>query len=83
MSFKKNLKWVLRPPVTSDTLYIAYGKDKNWKFEFYFCSGHGVLQLIWKEHLRHLMENLKGFMYPTAAKCEEITIFDQKQPFET
>ena len=29
------------------------------------------------------MKNLKGFMYPTAAKCEEITIFDQKQPFET
>ena len=24
------------------------------------------------------MENLKGFTYPTAAKCEEITIFDQK-----
>ena len=22
-------------------------------------------------------------MYPTAGKCEEITIFDQKQPFET
>ena len=32
---------------------------------------------------RHLMENLKGFTYPTAAKCDEITIFDQKQPFET
>ena len=29
------------------------------------------------------MENLKGFTYPTAAKCEEIIIFDQKQPFET
>ena len=29
------------------------------------------------------MENLKGFTYPTAAKCEEITIFDKKQPFET
>ena len=29
------------------------------------------------------MENLKGFTYPTAAKCEEINIFDQKQPFET
>ena len=29
------------------------------------------------------MENLKGFRYPSAAKCEEITIFDQKQPFET
>ena len=29
------------------------------------------------------MENLKGFMYPTAAKCEEIAIFDQKQPYET
>ena len=29
------------------------------------------------------MENLKGFTYPTAAKCEEITIFYQKQPFET
>ena len=29
------------------------------------------------------MENLKGFRYSTAAKCEEITIFDQKQPFET
>ena len=25
------------------------------------------------------MENLKGFAYP-AVKCEEITIFDQKQP---
>ena len=24
------------------------------------------------------MENLKGFTYPTAVKCEEITIFDQK-----
>ena len=24
------------------------------------------------------MENLKGFTYPAAAKCEEITIFDQK-----
>ena len=36
-----------------------------------------------KEHLRHLMENLKGFRYPTAAKCAEITIFDQQQPFET
>ena len=22
-------------------------------------------------------------MYPTTAKCEEINIFDQKQPFET
>ena len=29
------------------------------------------------------MENLKGITYPTAAKCEEITIFDQNQPFET
>ena len=29
------------------------------------------------------MENLKGFMYPTAAKCEEIIIFDQKQLFES
>ena len=29
------------------------------------------------------MENLKGFTYPAAAKCEEITIVDQKQPFET
>ena len=29
------------------------------------------------------MENLKGFKYPTTAKCEEITTFDQKQPFET
>ena len=29
------------------------------------------------------MENLKGFTYLTAAKCEEITISDQKQPFET
>ena len=24
------------------------------------------------------MENLKGFTYPTAAKCEEITILVQK-----
>ena len=23
------------------------------------------------------MENLKDFMYPTATKCEEITIFNQ------
>ena len=29
------------------------------------------------------MENLKGFTYTTAAKCKEIAIFDQKQPFET
>ena len=29
------------------------------------------------------MEILKGFTYPTAAKCDEITILDQKQPFET
>ena len=29
------------------------------------------------------METLKGFTYPTAAKCEEITIFDQNQPFQT
>ena len=29
------------------------------------------------------MENLKGFKYPAAAKCEEIIIFDQKQPFKT
>ena len=29
------------------------------------------------------MKTSKGFTYPTAAKCEEITIFDQKQPFET
>ena len=29
------------------------------------------------------MENLEGFTYPTAAKCEEIRIFDQKQPSET
>ena len=29
------------------------------------------------------MEILKGFTYHTAAKCEEITIFDPKQPFET
>ena len=29
------------------------------------------------------MENLKGFRYSTAAECEEITIFDHKQPFET
>ena len=29
------------------------------------------------------MANLKGIMFPTAAKCKEITIFDQKQPFET
>ena len=29
------------------------------------------------------MENLKGFTYPTAAKCEETTTFDQKQPLET
>ena len=29
------------------------------------------------------MENLKGITYSTAAKCEEITIFYQKQPFDT
>ena len=29
------------------------------------------------------MESLKGFTHPTAAKCEEITIFYQKQPIET
>ena len=29
------------------------------------------------------MENLKGITYTTATKYEEITIFDQKQPFET
>ena len=29
------------------------------------------------------MENLKGFRYSTAAKYDEINIFDQKQPFET
>ena len=30
------------------------------------------------------MENLKGFMYLTAAKrSKEIIIFDQKQSFET
>ena len=29
------------------------------------------------------MEKLKGFTYSTAAKCDEIAIFDQKQPFET
>ena len=29
------------------------------------------------------MEKLKDFTYPTAAKCEEIAIFYQKQPFET
>ena len=29
------------------------------------------------------MDNLKGFRYPTAAKCEEATIFDQKQQFDT
>ena len=29
------------------------------------------------------MENLKGVTYATAARCEEITIFDQKQPLET
>ena len=29
------------------------------------------------------MENLKAIRYPAAAKCEEITIFDLKQPFET
>ena len=29
------------------------------------------------------MENLKGLTYPIAAKCKEITIFDQKQPFKT
>ena len=29
------------------------------------------------------MENLKGFTYPTVAKCEEIAISDPKQPFET
>ena len=29
------------------------------------------------------MENLRDFTYPTAAKCEEINIFDQKQLFET
>ena len=29
------------------------------------------------------MENFEGFTYPTAAKCDEITLFDQKQPFET
>ena len=28
------------------------------------------------------MEILKGFTYPTAAKCDEITIFDHKQPFD-
>ena len=29
------------------------------------------------------MDNLKDFRYSTAAKCEEITSFYQKQPFET
>ena len=29
------------------------------------------------------MDNLMGFTYPSAAKCEEIGIFDQKQQFET
>ena len=29
------------------------------------------------------MEYLKGFTYPTAAKCKEIIIFVQKHSFET
>ena len=29
------------------------------------------------------MENLKGFTYPTTAKCDKITIVDQKQSFGT
>ena len=58
-------------------------KAKNENLNFYSCSGQNVFQLTWKEHQRHLMESLNGFTYPTAAKCEEITIFDQKQPFDT
>ena len=36
-----------------------------------------------KGTLKTFNGKFEGFTYPTAAKCEEIAIFDQKQPFET
>ena len=41
------------------------------KSEFYFRSGQNVFQLTLQEPQRHLMENLKGFKYPTEAKCDK------------
>ena len=48
MPFKKILKWVFRPHRYLRPPYIAYGKGKNWKFEFYSCIGQNVFQLTQK-----------------------------------
>ena len=45
MPFEKILKWVFRPHHYLKPPYIAYGKDKNLKFEFYYGSGQNVFQL--------------------------------------
>ena len=50
MPFKKNFEEGLQTPLLpqtpyTQTPYIAYGKGKNWKFEFYSCSGQNVFQL--------------------------------------
>ena len=41
----KNFEVGLQTPPLPQTPYIAYEKGKNWKFEFYSCSGQNVFQL--------------------------------------
>ena len=63
--------------------YIAYGKGKNWNFVFLFLQWSKYIPINLKGTPKTFNEICEGFRYPRAAKCEEITIFDQKQPFET
>ena len=78
MPFRKILRRVFTPHRTSDPLYNLWERQNIENLNFIFA----VVQLTLMEHQGHLMENLKGFTFPTAAKCEKITIFDQNSPLE-
>ena len=92
MPFEKNLKRVFSgtlkvnqyvATVTSNLLYIAYEKGQKLKIWILFLQWSKCIPINLKGTLRTCNGKFEGFRYPTAAKCEEITIFDQKQPFET
>ena len=78
----KKIEVGLQTPPLPQTPYIAYGKGKNWKY--FILAVVKCIPINLKGTLKTFNGKFEGFyVYPTAARCEEITIFDPpKKPFE-
>ena len=69
----------LQTPLSLQTPYIAYGEGKKFKIWILFLQWTKCIPINLKGTLKTFNGNFEGFFtYPTAAKCEEIAISDQK-----